>query len=220
MSADVPINTHSSQRLDELVHDSEHLHCTARHRLHAMRIHGCGVDVVKVARVARLVDRYGSRFLRRAFHPVEIERHEVLIARGLASSGHQFLASRWAVKEATLKAFNGWRIPFPEVRIERLGDGGNGGTEREVESDWAAPDDLAAACGITYTGRGGAPRLCFDGALAELAASLRIAEHHVSLSHEEDTAMASVILLAADEDGAATKGSDADLPFLPRRGEY
>jgi phosphopantetheinyl transferase (holo-ACP synthase) len=184
-----------------------------------MHVHGCGVDVVKVARIARLVDRYGSRFLRRAFHPVEIERHERLVARGLASGGHQFLASRWAVKEATLKAFNGWRIPFPEVRIERLGDGGDDGAERRVESEWVAPDGPAGACGITYTGRGAAPRLRFDGALAELAASLRIAEHHVSLSHEEDTAMASVILLAADEDGAAASGHAADLRLMPRRGE-
>ena len=43
-----------------------------------------------------------------------------------------------------------------------------------------------------------APRLRFCGSLSELANSLNIVNHHVTLSHEENIAMASVVLLTDD----------------------
>ena len=38
----------------------------------------------------------------------------------------EFLASRWAVKEACHKALGNWRLPFPEI-VLRSGTGGNDG---------------------------------------------------------------------------------------------
>ena len=160
-------------------------------------IFGIGVDIVKVSRIARLVERYGGRFLRRAFHPLEIARHERYVASGLVSKGSEFLASRWAVKEATLKAFNGYRIPFPNVHVLKGG------------GDVLVSPPRSAAFGIPFSGGGNAPRLQFDGALAELAASLRIVEHHVSVSHEEEHAMAQVVLLAAGAEDAGGGNSSS-----------
>jgi holo-[acyl-carrier protein] synthase len=59
---------------------------------------GTGLDVVEIARVRRLMDRWGDRFLARVFTPGELayalgRRHPA-----------EHLAARFAAKEATLKA--------------------------------------------------------------------------------------------------------------------
>jgi holo-[acyl-carrier protein] synthase len=61
-------------------------------------IAGIGVDIVDVSRVAKLVERYGDRFLRRVFTDSE--------AAYAAGSGNpaERLAGRFAVKEAVMKA--------------------------------------------------------------------------------------------------------------------
>ena len=67
---------------------------------------GIGADVVEVARVARLLERYGERFARRVLAPSELEGFR-------ASPNRQvFLASRFAAKEAFAKALGtGLRAP-------------------------------------------------------------------------------------------------------------
>jgi len=61
-------------------------------------IAGIGVDIVEIERIRVLYERYGERFLKRAFGPEEI-RH---------CSGHidpsASLAARFAAKEAFVKA--------------------------------------------------------------------------------------------------------------------
>lgn len=59
---------------------------------------GLGVDVCDTARLGRLVERYGSRFVARVFTVGEAGR--CANARRL----HECLAGRFAAKEATLKA--------------------------------------------------------------------------------------------------------------------
>jgi len=61
-------------------------------------IYGIGVDLVRVARIARVLERYGDRFLNRVFTPLEIAhcRGKVGTAAGLAL--------RFAAKEAFSKA--------------------------------------------------------------------------------------------------------------------
>jgi holo-[acyl-carrier protein] synthase len=61
-------------------------------------ITGIGVDIVDVSRIAKMVDRYGDRFLRRVFTEAE--------AAYAAGSGNpaERLAGRFAVKEAVMKA--------------------------------------------------------------------------------------------------------------------
>jgi holo-[acyl-carrier protein] synthase len=60
---------------------------------------GIGVDVVDIARVQKLLDRYGARFLKRVFTEAEAS-----YAMESAVPAER-LAGRFAVKEAVLKAF-------------------------------------------------------------------------------------------------------------------
>jgi holo-[acyl-carrier protein] synthase len=59
---------------------------------------GIGIDIVEIARIRRLMDRWQDRFLQRVFTEAEIayarRRHDPA----------QHLAARFAAKEATLKA--------------------------------------------------------------------------------------------------------------------
>ncbi|KDO28141.1 hypothetical protein SPRG_06188 [Saprolegnia parasitica CBS 223.65] len=87
-----------------------------------MGIYGVGVDLVKTARLRQSYCAYGDRFLKRYLHPKEIAHFQGLLAddsvQGVTNQT-QFLASRWAVKEATLKAFKSWRILFPDVYVDK-----------------------------------------------------------------------------------------------------
>lgn len=60
---------------------------------------GIGVDVVDIARVQKLLERYGARFLQRVF--TEAETRYAMDG----SFPAERLAGRFAVKEAVLKAF-------------------------------------------------------------------------------------------------------------------
>ena len=79
------------------------------------KILGLGVDVVRVSRLRTTYARFGDRFLRRAFAPSEVEQFR---RRGPPDSDPreptqrqvEFLASRWAAKEATFKALGEWRV--------------------------------------------------------------------------------------------------------------
>ncbi|MCX8040476.1 MAG: holo-ACP synthase [Planctomycetota bacterium] len=55
---------------------------------------GLGIDIVPVARIARLLERRGARFLARYFAPEE----------ATADAGAERIAGRWAAKEAAAKA--------------------------------------------------------------------------------------------------------------------
>ena len=61
-------------------------------------IAGIGVDIVDIARVQALLDRYGERFLRRVY-----TERETAYAMGGANAAER-LAGRFAVKEAVMKA--------------------------------------------------------------------------------------------------------------------
>jgi len=40
-----------------------------------MSIVGIGIDIVQTSRIGNVVGKYGEKFLRRAFHPKEIEQY-------------------------------------------------------------------------------------------------------------------------------------------------
>jgi len=61
-------------------------------------IRGIGVDIVKVDRIERAVERWGYRFLKRIFTPAEIERCQQ------RARPAQCLALRFAAKEAFAKS--------------------------------------------------------------------------------------------------------------------
>lgn len=79
-----------------------------------------GVDLVEVARIARLLAEYPERFLERVF--TRGERDYCLAGR----RRDEHLAARFAAKEATLKALGtGWRsgIAWTDVEVSLLPSG-------------------------------------------------------------------------------------------------
>lgn len=78
-----------------------------------------GVDLVEISRVARALERYGERFLRRVFTPAE-----VIYSRARPPE----LAARFAAKEAVSKALG--------VGVRILAPDGIGWQDVEVLGDW------------------------------------------------------------------------------------
>lgn len=69
-------------------------------------IYGIGIDVIQPHRVARLLEKYGDRFVDRVLTPLERPRYERTKQPVL------FLANRFAAKEAFSKAMGtGFRYP-------------------------------------------------------------------------------------------------------------
>eukprot|EP00644_Phytophthora_capsici_P007622 jgi/Phyca11/127876/e_gw1.72.171.1 len=145
----------------------------------ARKVFGIGVDVAQVARFERSFTRFGERLLTRAFHPQEIAEFHTRPAAERAT----FLASRWAVKEATFKAFERYRVLFPEIYTVRRGAEG-------------PPVPTA----LPVTDHSKALRLQFSGETEVLAARLRLQDSLVSLSHDGDYAVAYVLLQQEEED--------------------
>ncbi len=75
-------------------------------------IKGIGTDIVAIARIQKLISRYNSRFLTRAFTPAEINYCQ--------NKAHpaQHYAGRFAAKEAFIKAL-GNSLPFKDIEVER-----------------------------------------------------------------------------------------------------
>ena len=71
-----------------------------------------GVDIIEIARVRQVLDRYGQRFLNRVFTPGEIE-----YCRCRAPN----LAARFAAKEAAMKALGtGFRgVGWKDIEVVR-----------------------------------------------------------------------------------------------------
>jgi holo-[acyl-carrier protein] synthase len=78
---------------------------------------GTGIDIVSVARIARLIGDRGPRFLERWFTPGEIA-----YCNGKARPSLHF-AARLAAKEAVVKALRSrWDGPLPWLSIEISND--------------------------------------------------------------------------------------------------
>lgn len=79
-----------------------------------MAIVGIGMDLIRISRIAKSVERFGDRFLNRIYHPNEIE-----IANKRRKNA-EYLAGCFAVKESTLKAigdFPGRAIDWADIYI-------------------------------------------------------------------------------------------------------
>ena len=113
-----------------------------------------GVDIIEIGRIARTLERYGERFLRRVYTPGELE-----YCRGRPSK----LASRFAAKEATMKA---------------LGTGVRGVGWKDIEVT-RAPS--------------GAPGILLHGRAKSRAERLGVLEISVSMSDSRDNAVAFVV---------------------------
>jgi holo-[acyl-carrier protein] synthase len=81
-----------------------------------MPILGHGIDIVETARIRRMVDEHGRRFLDRCFTPAEQEYCSRSPVRY-----YEHLAARFAAKEAVLKVLGtGWRGGIAWTDIEVL----------------------------------------------------------------------------------------------------
>ncbi len=121
---------------------------------------GLGLDVVELSRLSGVWERFGMRFARKILHPDELALFSSL--KGLQT---QFLASRFAVKEAAVKA---------------LGTGFSQGI---------LPTDIEVA-----KLPGGCPELRLHGGARERMRHLGASRAHLSLTHGRETVAAVVIL--------------------------
>lgn len=113
--------------------------------------------MIEVSRIAEAVERHGDRFLRRIYTPREIE--------SVHGTRNQYLAARFAVKEAAMKA---------------LGTGFSGGV-RWVDVDVS---NLPS----------GQPVLSLTGQAEARARELGADCYHVSITHTAHHAAAVVVL--------------------------
>lgn len=118
---------------------------------------GMGVDIVEIDRIKRTWERFGMRFAEKILHPDEIS--------ALKKPEAQYLASRFAVKEAAVKA---------------LGTGFSLGI---------GPTDIA-----TIPSPDGKPLLYWYNKAEERIREMGAARAHISLSHGKNTTVAVVIL--------------------------
>lgn len=120
-----------------------------------------GVDIIEIGRIAQILERYGERFLRRIYTAGELE-----YCQGRPSK----LASRFAAKEATMKA---------------LGTGVRGVGWKDIEVT-RAPS--------------GAPSILLHGRAKSRAKRLGVVEISVSMSDSRDNAVAFVVTCREDPD--------------------
>ena len=122
-------------------------------------IAGMGTDLVTVSRMARVHERFGERLARRVLHAAELDGYR------RARDPARFLAKRFAVKEAAVKA---------------LGTGERVGV---LLRDFHVDHDAL-----------GKPLLGVSGEAAVRCAAAGIVARHVSLSDEGDLVSAFVVL--------------------------
>lgn len=122
-------------------------------------IYGIGTDIVRIARMAENLDRYGERFATRI-----LTETEMAVFTGSAQQA-QFLAKRFAAKEATAKA---------------LGTGFRDGLSLR---DISVSNDAL-----------GKPVLTFSQRAQQGLEAQGVGSAHLSLSDEREYAIAYVIL--------------------------
>ena len=123
-----------------------------------MRLIGHGIDLVEVERIRDAVERHGERFLRRIYTAGEQEQ------AGNGPLRVQFLAGRFAAKEAVMKALGtGWArgVAWTDIDVRRLPSG--------------------------------KPELTLTGKCAVIAAELGVAAWELSITHTGGHAAASAV---------------------------
>lgn len=119
-----------------------------------------GVDIVCVSRIAHSLS-VSARFAQSVF--AQSEREQAM--RLPEQRGHEYLAGRFAVKEAVLKALH-----------------------RGIEN----PSMMKEIEAVSQTD--GRPRLQLTGGVAQIAHEIGLSDWQVSISHEENYAVAFVLL--------------------------
>ncbi len=79
-------------------------------------IKGVGIDIVQIKRILNIITKFEDGFLRKVLHLKEIEEYKRISNEKKKT---QYLASRWAVKEALVKATGNKSIVFSDVYIDK-----------------------------------------------------------------------------------------------------
>lgn len=127
--------------------------------------------MVEVGRIARAVSRWGDAFLARIYTPLEIERAR----RG--KGRNQYLAARFAAKEAVMKALGTGRRQLSWREIEITGD------------------------------RVGKPIVRLHGSAKQVAERQGVGAVLLALSHTHEHALASAVALGDPPAGAPHGGA-------------
>ena len=88
-------------------------------------IYGIGTDIVLIARIRTLIERWGERFPRRVLGPDELREYTRRQGRGSPGPERaaRYLAKRFAAKEAFSKAIGlGLRGPMTLLSLQVLND--------------------------------------------------------------------------------------------------
>jgi holo-[acyl-carrier protein] synthase len=145
-------------------------------------IYGIGTDIVLIARIRTLIERWGDRFPRRVLGPDELREYRRRHGRGTPGPERaaRYLAKRFAAKEAFSKAIGlGLRGPMTLLSLQVLNDarGKPVAVPRKALEPWLRERGLVA---------------------------------HVSISDEEDSALAFVVverLAGEDADAGDARGA-------------
>lgn len=124
---------------------------------------GIGTDLATVGRISRVHERFGERFARRVLHARELAAYRAAIDPG------RFLAKRFAIKEAAVKAL------------------GTGERDGVLLRDFRVEHDPL-----------GKPLLFASGEAATRCRAAGVTAMHVSLSDEGDLVSAFVVLERGD----------------------
>lgn len=80
-----------------------------------MKVLGIGVDLVQNSRIERVLSKsHARRFLTKVLNEEELTHYDTL---RISRVQVQFVASRWAVKEAAVKALGRRNLIFNEMKI-------------------------------------------------------------------------------------------------------
>ena len=132
-----------------------------------MRLFGIGIDIVQNKRILGLLTRSnGERFLKKALHPEELLKLESF---QLEKNRIEFVSSRWAAKEAVVKASRRKDLDFAAIWIKSNPDG-----RRRLDP--------------------GSPELFYERSVQEVLDQLHIKQSFISISHEDEYSVASVML--------------------------
>lgn len=87
-----------------------------------MTILGIGTEIVECVRIAKMLETHGEQFLDRVYTPNEVEYCLK------AANANQYFATRWAAKEATMKAMRCRKQGVKWTDIETVVRQGQGAT--------------------------------------------------------------------------------------------
>ena len=88
-------------------------------------IYGQGIDLVKIDRIKKVIDKFGTKFIKRIFSKNEI-RLDDLLNNITSFNSIRLYASRFAIKEAASKAIGtgiSGGIEFKQIEVIKLKSG-------------------------------------------------------------------------------------------------